>query len=258
MQRIIIVVAAVIFVAAGLLAGMSYKRLFPSPSQEPPSTTVQPADKAGEEKPVAAAKAPDQPQEEKAPEPKAAAMPTADKEGPPVEVMEELIETQFQEIEKLKSQLAEFQAQAGSGADRGGNASGAREETRKQGPEPIVYPGSELFTPGQVRLSDKGNELLKELAQKILAQEKYNLMICGHTDDSNLGPAKARVYGDNLGLSVARALEVARGLSSLGVPMEMIGVCGHGDSRPQAPNDNPSNMAKNRRVVISFLPISEN
>ena len=262
MQRIIIVVAAVIFLVAGLLAGMSYKRLFLSSPEE-----TRTASEATVRPPAEEQSAPAQAEESvQAPETTASAeqapaqdagskesgvQESATQEKPPLEVMEELIETQFQEIEKLKAELARLQKSKGSQAD------GSQKKGQPKGPQPLSYQCEELFEPGQLSFTDKGTELLKELAEKVLAQQEYRAMICGHSDDSALGSAKTKIYGDNLGLSVARALEVARGLFALGVPADLVAVCGYGEAKPQAPNDTPNNMAKNRRVEITFLPLDQ-
>lgn len=246
MQKVIIVVAAVIFLVAGLLAGLSYKRLFLSPEEEPQAASTEQQVRPSETTPTPSTVQETIPQpeqasstQEQAPEQK----PKAD-EKPPVEVMEELIETQFQEIENLKAELAQLR----------GDYPGAVDKEDGSGPLKLVYRCQELFNQGQVDLSDKGLGVVRELAKKVMNQQKYSLMICGHTDDSALGRAKSKAYGDNLGLSVARALEVARELFNQGVPAELIAVCGYGDARPEVPNNSQENMAQNRRVVVTFQP----
>ena len=272
MQKLLILAAAVIFATAGVLVGMSYKRLFPSSDENPPAAAFQTEQPAAEKQPPAdEAKTKEILAEEttaketmaeetgtkiKPVEPKPA-------EETPLAVMEELIETQFEEIENLKNQIIELMEENQTQVDKIQNlesktgGSDLQTEPRNSPPEPVVLLGDELFSPGQVTLSLAGLKSINQLAAKITSQNKYRVMVCGHTDDTNLGTAKTKLYGDNLGLSVARALEAARGLIAEGVPPELIGVCGYGDSRPSAPNTTPPNMARNRRVTVSFIPLDK-
>ncbi len=255
MQRIIIVAAAVIFLVAGVLVGMSYRRWFPPAEDKPLAEAVETDGSAA---------APKSPVAMDEPKPSAA---TADTENPPtgkqppVEGMEGLIETQFQELEKLKKQVAQLRqenkTQAGliENLKHETNLQAGSGSTSKPELKQVVFLGSDLFLPGKVSLSPKGYKSLKPLAERISTMGKIRITVSGHTDNARLGSPKMKRYGDNLGLSVARALEVARGLISLGVPQKSIGVCGYGDSRPAVPNTSPKNMARNRRVVISFSPV---
>ncbi len=270
-QKFIILMAAIIFAAAGLLIGMSYKQLFPASDRNPPTATAEPPQTtAPEETTVTQEASTAQPQTGEVPtknfQPvtslKDDSQENQDKSSPPpVSVMEELIETQFQEIESLKKEVTALQQENQAKNQKLQDLERRAEENEKENkakgylPKSVAFLGDDLFSPGQVTLSARGMELIRQLAGKVKSKNKYRLVVCGHTDNTNLGRAKTKLYKDNLGLSVARALEAARGLISAGVPPEMIGVCGYGDSRPTAPNNNAANMAKNRRVVVSFLPL---
>ena len=87
-------------------------------------------------------------------------------------------------------------------------------------------------------------------------EDKQNVRIrfSGHTDNERLGPATAAKYGDNLGLSKARAQQVADVITQgLGMPNLPVEVDGFADTQPLASNATRDGMALNRRVEIEVL-----
>jgi uncharacterized repeat protein (TIGR01451 family) len=85
-----------------------------------------------------------------------------------------------------------------------------------------------------------------------------SLSLVGHTDTQRLsGPSQAR-YGDNHGLSIARARAVGaiflRGLAPESRPSrEAVRIDGHGESQPLDPANTEAAWALNRRVEVEVL-----
>ena len=105
--------------------------------------------------------------------------------------------------------------------------------------------------------SDLSQAALDELEQKLAAlADKQNVRVrfIGHTDNERLSARTASIYGSNLGLSEARARQVAdavaRQLDLSGYKLE---IEGRGDQEPIASNDTPEGMAANRRVTIELI-----
>jgi outer membrane protein OmpA-like peptidoglycan-associated protein len=89
--------------------------------------------------------------------------------------------------------------------------------------------------------------LLDQLAGVINALDRrVRVRIEGHTDDVG-----GREY--NLDLSYRRARAVMEYLIGRGVPRARLEYHGYGDTRPQAPNDDPASRALNRRVEFTIL-----
>lgn len=88
---------------------------------------------------------------------------------------------------------------------------------------------------------------LKEIAKVLSENPSVRIKIVGHTD----GDGDA---AKNLDLSKRRAASVKNELStSFGIDASRIETDGKGKTEPVAPNDNPANKAKNRRVEFIKL-----
>ncbi|MGH8494280.1 MAG: OmpA family protein [Moraxellaceae bacterium] len=147
-------------------------------------------------------------------------------------------------------------------------------------PEPLVIPDGEagirLQTLDNVQVSDltetlaarsytfKGRfdpnqdvlraESVKEL-ERLLAQlqkgQVQKLEIIGHTDSAGLKGGSEKKFGDNYGLSRARAKTIADYLGPrLGLAAEQIVLDGRGPDMPVASNDTLDGRARNRRVEV--------
>ena len=82
---------------------------------------------------------------------------------------------------------------------------------------------------------------------------ELKLVLTGHTDNQGMSAATAAKYGNNQGLSEARAWQVAEVLmSALNVKRSQINIVGKGAAEPIAANYNASGRALNRRVEISL------
>ena len=112
------------------------------------------------------------------------------------------------------------------------------------------------FSKGQVQVTREGlAQLEAALAQYQQAGQQLSIVIEGHTDSTPLLATTADRYGDNTGLSRARAEEVATVVSAYladyhkGHPVD-IQVLGHGATKPIAPNDTARGRRQNRRVEL--------
>jgi chemotaxis protein MotB len=70
----------------------------------------------------------------------------------------------------------------------------------------------------------------------------------GHTDNVSIHTKR---FPSNWELSIARAVSVVKHFAEVNqIDPQRLSAVGYGKSRPVAPNDTPSNRAKNRRVEI--------
>jgi chemotaxis protein MotB len=107
-----------------------------------------------------------------------------------------------------------------------------------------------LFPEGGWTLSPKGEEALGKIAPTLANLPGQQIIVQGFTDNEPIGPGLRGRFPSNLELSSARADNVARFLTSKGVPPNSISAQGFGDARPVASNSTPQGKAKNRRVEI--------
>ena len=107
-----------------------------------------------------------------------------------------------------------------------------------------------LFPEGGWTLSPKGEQTLGKIAPTLSNLPGQQIIVQGFTDNVPIGPELRSRFPSNLELSSARADNVARFLTSKGVPPNSISAQGFGEARPVASNDTPQGKAKNRRVEI--------
>ncbi|WP_194777151.1 OmpA family protein [Pararhodonellum marinum] len=109
-----------------------------------------------------------------------------------------------------------------------------------------------LFNTASYRVNSKAHGLLKRLAEVINSEPSLEVMIEGHTDPRSISNA---VVQDNWDLSVKRATSIVRILQEqYGVAPEKLIAAGRASYMPLVDNDNPDNMAKNRRTRIVIIP----
>lgn len=97
------------------------------------------------------------------------------------------------------------------------------------------------------------NKLAKVLNAPVAAD--YEVRVAGHTDNVPMKNAMNRQqYGDNWGLSTARAVSVMKAFSAAGIPETRMSVAGYGEHRPVEPNGDQGS-ARNRRVEIYLVPM---
>ncbi len=117
----------------------------------------------------------------------------------------------------------------------------------------FVEAGDLLFPPGGYQLSPAGRqELSSNIVPKLSGLQNAKVVVYGYTDDTPIGPQLQQAgINDNLTLSSRRAGAVVTFLVSQGVNPNIISAKGFGDTHPVAPNDTPTDRAKNRRIVIT-------
>jgi outer membrane protein OmpA-like peptidoglycan-associated protein len=110
-----------------------------------------------------------------------------------------------------------------------------------------------LFASGSDELTPAWKALLDRVAAFLADKRKLRFSIVGHADAQPLSARTRSEFGDNQGLSEARAFQVAEHLRvALNLPVEAFTIRGEGDRRPAASNDTPDGMARNRRVELEL------
>lgn len=117
----------------------------------------------------------------------------------------------------------------------------------------ITLANSILFESGRARISKDASEVIAKLAEVIKANGDLNISVEGHTDNEPVAIHKAR-YGDNWGLSTARALAIVRELTENGVNAERLIASGKGETEPIADNETAEGREKNRRTEFVVNP----
>ncbi len=96
-------------------------------------------------------------------------------------------------------------------------------------------------------------ERVRQALDNLADKENVIVRFVGHSDDAPLAGRTARIYGDQLGLSKARARRVALAVQDeLGLPTSMIESDGRGADRAIASNATAQGRALNRRVEVEF------
>lgn len=163
------------------------------------------------------------------------------------EVKQEVSTTQ-NDVRGLKDSVADQTTQlnlvkdALARAQEGGHAKG------KLLYEAILSEDAVSFGSSQSQISQDAKTALDNFADILIKDNKdVYLEIQGHTD--NIGSAKY-----NLKLGQDRAEAVKRYLhDKYEIPLHRINTFSYGESNPVGPNNNESNRAKNRRVVIMVM-----
>jgi chemotaxis protein MotB len=113
------------------------------------------------------------------------------------------------------------------------------------------------FSSGQAQLRKTAEELISHVATILNSPEAANfeIVVIGHTD--NVQPKSSSVrYPTNWELSTARAVSVAKALSSNGTDPSRFQVAGFGEYRPLTANRD-GGTKENRRVEIYLQPMTE-
>jgi type VI secretion system protein ImpK len=108
----------------------------------------------------------------------------------------------------------------------------------------------ELFRSARAQLSDGFEPLIASIGQVIGANADLigSVTVVGHTDSERVSASNP--FGDNQGLSEARANTIAAILLQAGAPTELVRAEGRAATEPVASNDTPEGKALNRRVEI--------
>lgn len=133
-------------------------------------------------------------------------------------------------------------------------ASGALEVAEDAQRSVITLGADALFVAGTAQLQPAQRERLARVA-KALAALPGRIEVLGHTDDQAVESLR---FPSNWHLSRERAKAVAGALADSGLPLQRLRAEGRAETEPRAPNDGPSNRARNRRIeVLLLLPRPE-
>jgi chemotaxis protein MotB len=110
-----------------------------------------------------------------------------------------------------------------------------------------------LFPENSSKLNAEAKRSLDSTADAIAGLQGKAVIIAAYTDDTE-GGKSPQGAAKRWQLSSARALEVAKYLSSRGIDPKLMAVAGFGEARAVAPNDSIANRALNRRVEIVLTP----
>lgn len=109
------------------------------------------------------------------------------------------------------------------------------------------------FASGKADIRPQYVEQLRNALQAFKDKPNVRVKFIGHTDNQELSDSAEAIYRDNVGLSLARAREVAAFFQSrLDLPVHAINIDGRGPNEPVASNANRKGMALNRRVEIEI------
>ena len=111
-----------------------------------------------------------------------------------------------------------------------------------------------LFKSGSTKVDPKGQDALRKLAVALKDNKDVNVLVEGHTDNVPIKGATASGARDNWDLSVMRATEITRLLTTAGMDPAQVTPSGRAEFLPLAPNDSPANKALNRRTDIILTP----
>jgi fimbrial isopeptide formation D2 family protein len=108
-------------------------------------------------------------------------------------------------------------------------------------------------------ISDDQIRRLDEQLRPYLHMKGVKVRVSGHTDSDKLKSANyLKKYGDNYGLSHYRAQTVGAQLQSrLNIPDSRIEYAAYGPDKPIANNDTEAGQAKNRRVEVQIVTLTE-
>ena len=107
------------------------------------------------------------------------------------------------------------------------------------------------FRSGEADIPESAVTKLREVLTSMKHRANVRVHFVGHTDSDQLSPALAAQYGDNIGLSRARAEIAAEFFQrALDLPPESVTYDGVGDTQPIASDSTDAGKRKNRRVEV--------
>ncbi len=144
--------------------------------------------------------------------------------------MQAQINAQNAKIAELEAQLR--QPTPGAGAQPGIEGIQTSYDANK-GEMTVTVPGDVLFDSGQASLKSGAKATLDKVANALKTNYAgKSVRVEGHSDTDPINKTKGR-WKDNLELSVARASEVTRYLSSQGVAQQQMVPSGFGSTKPK-------------------------
>jgi outer membrane protein OmpA-like peptidoglycan-associated protein len=150
--------------------------------------------------------------------------------------------------DRARAEAERIRKEAEKELDRLAQALGQVAETRRTALGLVMNLGSDYlkfeFDKAELRPSDR--ELLSRIAGILLTSTDYTVSVNGHTDDVGTDEYNQK-------LSARRAEAVRAYLVEAGVSKEILGVNGHGKTRPLVPGASEGARAKNRRVELGIV-----
>jgi chemotaxis protein MotB len=107
-----------------------------------------------------------------------------------------------------------------------------------------------LFPEGGYQLSPNGKQTLNQYVPQPQKLQNAKVVVYGHTDNLQVGPALQRVGIANIELSSRRADNVVTYLTSQGVNPNIISAKGFGDTHAVAANNTADGRAQSRCIEI--------
>jgi chemotaxis protein MotB len=125
--------------------------------------------------------------------------------------------------------------------------------SRLQGAIKYTVNSDLLFAPGSWQMSARGQQIIANMASKLVPTQQNKVLVNGYTDNTPVGPALQRMgVTSNQDLSQKRADSVMQFLISRGMNPDLVSAHGYGEANPIASNDTPEGRAKNRRVELTL------
>ena len=121
----------------------------------------------------------------------------------------------------------------------------------------IRFKSDDLYTSGSAELEDEASEILNRVlaAFRIISYNDFEIDVEGHTDNVPISSSK---FESNWELSTARASNIVKYFSNMGINQDRLKASGYADSRPvvefdEQGNPYPASKDKNRRVVLRLF-----
>lgn len=114
----------------------------------------------------------------------------------------------------------------------------------------IDLPGGVTFATDSAQINPKFNDVLDRIAATLVDYNQTVVQVAGHTDSTG-----SHAY--NMQLSQKRADSVKTHLTSRGVTAQRLQAVGAGPDHPVGDNATAEGRARNRRVEITIVPMTE-
>lgn len=121
----------------------------------------------------------------------------------------------------------------------------------------IRFRSDVTFASGSADVRESAKGIINKLANVLTspAAREYEVRVVGHTDNVPMrNTLNTQRYGDNWGLSTARAVGVMKEFRAAGIREQRMSVGGYGEFRPVEANG-PKGSEANRRVEIYLVPM---
>ena len=115
-----------------------------------------------------------------------------------------------------------------------------------------------LFASGQAELNERGQRILRRLADTLRGMEDKVIQVGGHSDNVAIPDDSELPFANNWELSSARATAVVRFLQEeCEIEGERLVAIGYNEFRPVASNRSPAGRRRNRRIDLVLAPREE-